>query len=332
MIKNLHQTLVIIGPTASGKTALSEVLAQELPGEIINADVGQFYAPLTIGTAKPDWKLYPYRAHLFDYVDQPHDINIIEYRKQATHIINEVTTRRHAPIMVGGSLFYLKSLFFPAQDLPESKKEKNNAHLGENIPQEHSSKWDELYQIDPERALAIHPNDLYRINRALTIWETTGVKPSCYKPIFNPAIRPLFISLEPSTDNINQRIELRTHIMLEQGWIDEARSLVGTPWEQFLGRKQLIGYWEIFEWIKRGEKKSEYPELVKTIQAQTRQYAKRQRTFWRGFVRQLELEQSDSNKYFSYKVISLAEQPSHADIAMLKKLWHSFSAHTPVTK
>lgn len=331
MIKKLQemsasQTLVIVGPTASGKTNLSEILAQELSGEIINADVGQFYAPLTIGTAKPDWKLYPYKAHLFDCVDQPRDINIMEYRRQATDAINQAATRKHVPIIVGGSLFYLKSLFFPAHDLPPQEnhhEENSNKGFSENNT-EPSSEWDQLYQIDPERALAIHPNDIYRINRALTIWKITGVKPSAYKPVFDPAIRPFFISLEPPTDIINQRIDLRTQIMLDQGWIDEARIFFGTPWEQFLERKQLIGYWEIFQWIRRGEKKSEYSELVKTIQAQTRQYAKRQRTFWRGFIRQLESENSEKNKNFSYQVVSLTEQPSDADMIKLKKLWSCF--------
>ena len=248
----------------------------------------------------------------------------MEYRQQATDAINQATTRNHISIIVGGSLFYLKSLFFPAHDLPS--QEQNfyiNAGVFENNT-ESSSEWDQLYQIDPERALAIHPNDSYRINRALTIWKITGVKPSAYKPVFDPAIRPVFISLEPPIDVINQRIDLRTEIMLAQGWIDEARTFIGTPWEQFMERKQLIGYWEIFQWIRRGEKKSEYSALVKTIQAQTRQYAKRQRTFWRGFIRQLESEHSAKNKNFSYQIVSLTEQPSDADIIKLKKLWACF--------
>ncbi|MBS1987444.1 tRNA (adenosine(37)-N6)-dimethylallyltransferase MiaA [Candidatus Dependentiae bacterium] len=320
MIKKLSRTLVIVGPTASGKTNLSETLAQELSGEIINADVGQFYRPLTIGTAKPNWESYPYKTHLFDCVDQPRDINIMEYRRQATDAMSKATARKHTPIIVGGSLFYLKSLFFPAHDLPEQKN--NHFHCEEAVSQEYS--WNQLYHIDPERALAIHPNDTYRINRALTIWKTTGVKPSAYKPVFDPALQPLFISLEPHIDVINQRIDLRTQIMLDQGWINEARTLIETPWEGFLERKQLIGYWEIFQWIRRGEKKSEYAELVKTIQAQTRQYAKRQRTFWRGLIRQLQSEQSQTNQNFSYHVISLTEQPSDADIIMIKKLWSCF--------
>ena len=87
MNKLIPYTLVIVGPTASGKTSLSEALAHELNGEIINADVGQIYAPLTIGTAKPLWQDYPFKAHLFDIVDQPIDINIMEYRRKATAAI-----------------------------------------------------------------------------------------------------------------------------------------------------------------------------------------------------------------------------------------------------
>lgn len=318
MNKIIPHTLVIVGPTASGKTSLSEALARELDGEIINADVGQLYAPLTIGTAKPVWQDYQFKAHLFDSVDQPVDINIMEYRRKATAALNTAVANNHTPIIVGGSLFYLKSLFFPAHELPAKAPDQEVAQHHNEINDDQL--WAHLYTIDPERALALHRNDIYRIKRALTIWETTGVKPSAYKPEFNPVIKPFFICLDPAVDMINQRIDLRTQIMLTQGWVDEVRTLLDTPWEKFLLRKQLIGYGEIFEWIRNGEQNSQFLDLVKTIQIQTRQYAKRQRTFWRSFVRQLEIYK----KSFQYNLISLSHQPSPADIDLIKKSYKEF--------
>lgn len=313
---HLPASLVIIGPTASGKTAASEAIAQAVHGEIINADVGQFYTPLTIGTAKPLWKDYPFKSSLFDIVDQPTDINIVHYRTQATTAIINATKQGLEPIIVGGSLFYLKSLFFPPHEFPVKQASKRS--LFDDVPDE--SLWDELYNIDPERALAIHHHDVYRIKRALNIWETTGIKPSAYKPEFKPVIRPFFVVLDLPTHVINQRIDQRTEIMLSHGWIDEVRALLNTPWEQFLSRKQLIGYYEIFEWLKHGEQPATFGELVKTIQRQTRQYAKRQRTFWRGLIQQLEAQKNN----FSYDLISFAHQPTLRDIHLLKNDYLKF--------
>lgn len=305
----IHPALIIVGPTASGKTSLSEILAERFGGEIINADVGQFYAPLRIGTAKPDWKSYPFRAHLFDIVDQPLDINILEYRNRVIEMVSEIRSRGKLPILVGGSFFYIKSLFFPVHEMPALSQ--NYVEKSEDIQQD---SWEELYKIDPERALELHRNDLYRIQRALSIWKKTGKKPSTYKPEFSPALRPYFISIEPSSEVITSRIDLRTAVMLNEGWIDETKLLVGTSWEPFLLRKQLIGYPEIFNWINNGEKKSELASLTETIQIQTRQYAKRQKTFWHGFSKLLE----NQHKNFSYFSTGLHEQPTACHVSEIE--------------
>ena len=108
---NFSNVLIISGPTASGKTNLSEKIAQEFDGEIINADVGQFYVPLSIGTAKPDWKNSPLKQHLFDIIDEPVNFNVSRYRELVFDKVNEIWAQNAIPILVGGSGFYLKSLF-----------------------------------------------------------------------------------------------------------------------------------------------------------------------------------------------------------------------------
>ena len=104
--------IVIYGPTGVGKSELSEKLAQTISGEIVNADVGQFYVPLSIGTAKPDWKNSPIKSHLFDIIDQPKNLTSFEYREKFINIAEQIWKNKKIPVVVGGSTFYLLSLFF----------------------------------------------------------------------------------------------------------------------------------------------------------------------------------------------------------------------------
>lgn len=279
--------LFISGPTASGKTGLAENLAEKISAEIINADVGQFYKPLSIGTAKPDLQNSKIPQHLFDIIDTPKDLTTFEYCDLVLNKINEISCKGKIPIVVGGSLFYIKSLYFPSKKF--EKKTDVDAKLTET-----ESLWETLNQIDPDRAKELHPNDEYRIKRALQIWLTTGVKPSTYKPEFNPPFNSLFIFINPEKEILLDRINKRTQIMFDQGWIDEAKKIMGTGWEKFIVYKGLIGYPEIFEWIKNGEKKDQINSLIKSIQIKTRQYAKKQITFWKSFKKQLLIDSKDN--------------------------------------
>ena len=144
--------LIIAGPTASGKTALSEKIANSFACEIINADVGQFYKPLSIGTAKPDWENQQVRHNLFDIIDEPEDLSVFKYRKLVLDKANQIWEQGKLPIVVGGSLFYLKSLFFPPQEL-EREQESNKKN---KIKKEDDNLWEVLNKIDPERAKKIH--------------------------------------------------------------------------------------------------------------------------------------------------------------------------------
>ena len=112
-LKNKPFVFIVYGPTGVGKTSLVDDLAKEVSLEIINGDVGQFYKPFTIGTAKPDWKNYQTPHHLFDIIDQPKSITVAEYRKLICQKVDEVSSRGNLPVIVGGSGFYLKSLFYP---------------------------------------------------------------------------------------------------------------------------------------------------------------------------------------------------------------------------
>ena len=105
--------LIIFGPTAVGKTDFALKVAERVPAEIVNMDVGQLYTPLSIGTAKPNWRSETVPHHLFDYVDKPRNITVVEYRKILLEVLEDIWQRGKLPIIVGGSGFYLKSIFFP---------------------------------------------------------------------------------------------------------------------------------------------------------------------------------------------------------------------------
>lgn len=284
--------LIISGPTASGKTAFSEKISKIYPCEIINSDMGQFYKPLSIGTAKPDLSKVSVEHHLFDIIDKPENLTIFQYYKLTLEKINHVLEKGKLPVIVGGSLFYLKSLYFSPKQL-ENKKElqdlKNFEKDGENL-------WETLKQIDPDRAEKLHPNDSYRISRALEIWHQTGIKPSLHNPLYDPKFNSIFVFINPDKEILQSRINKRTEEMiLKDEWIQEAEQFLNTEWEIFLKTKGLIGYPEILDWIKHGKKAADIYNLVSDIQLQTRQYAKKQITFWKSFKKLLIENKNNSN-------------------------------------
>lgn len=113
--------VVIYGPTGVGKSDFAEKLAQKIPGEIINADVGQFYIPLSIGTAKPAWHKSVIPHHLFDILDKPKNLTVYEYQKMFTQLTSEIWEHGNIPLAVGGCMFYILSLFFPSKKLSKQK-------------------------------------------------------------------------------------------------------------------------------------------------------------------------------------------------------------------
>ncbi len=283
----MTSALIITGPTASGKTSLALKIANIIPSEIVNADVGQFYKPLSIGTAKPDWKNNSVPHHLFDIIDRPEDLTVFRYRALVLEKVQEIFKRKRIPIIVGGSFFYLKSLFYPPIKLSNKKNPP--------IPEQSKNLWQSLFEIDPQRAETIHPNDTYRLTRALMIWKYTGDKPSSYLPKFDPEFNANIIFLCPDKEVLKQRINDRTIQMFScfPSWIDETKLIMGTEWEAFLEYKKLIGYPEIIKWIKEGQQSEK--ELIEIIQKKTWGYARRQIVFWKSFSKMLIKDNGKSN-------------------------------------
>jgi tRNA dimethylallyltransferase len=169
---------------------------------------------------------------------------------------------------VGGSGFYISALYFLLYELPVLSDTHNRGT------------WEDLYAIDPHRALKVNRSDTYRIQRALAIWQATGIKPSEFEPLFNPRAPSLFIVLDRERAPLYARINERVKTMLAHGWIDEVKALMGTDWISFLLQKKLIGYPEIIHFLAGKQSKTDYDLLVASIQQKTRNYAKRQISFF----------------------------------------------------
>ena len=277
--------ILVHGPTGVGKSETIEQIAATLPIEIVNCDVGQFYTAFSIGTAKPDWRSSKTRHHLFDVIDTPENFSVVKYKELITEKMAEIESRANIPVLVGGSGFYGKSLFFPplqsAHDVSCSEK----------------SSWEKLYELDPERAKALHKNDTYRIARACAIIQSGGSLSSQLAPHYDPLPGDcLVIFLTRTREELYSRINSRTYQMLTEGWIEEVMKLRGTPWESFLERKKLIGYTDILQYLKADiHDESSKDRLIEIIQQRTRNYAKRQETFWKMFKRLLEPHFEKSN-------------------------------------
>ncbi|MFC1842968.1 tRNA (adenosine(37)-N6)-dimethylallyltransferase MiaA [Candidatus Dependentiae bacterium] len=304
MGKKLKQKFIILvyGPTGVGKSGFSEKLAtslqaKKLPAQLVNCDIGQFYTKFGIGTAKPDWQSGAIKQHLFDIINEPKSFNVSEYRNLLFETIEKIWEQNNIPILVGGSGFYLKSLFFPPIDdeVIASKQEIYQKIGGQNNPSS-IDLWEKLHEIDPQRAAKIDKNDTYRVKRALEIWEKTGLKPSEFVPMFDFPSNFLFVFLNRERRELYERIDKRTYQMVHEGWIQEVEELMGTKWEHFFKEKKLIGYDVIVDYLKGDKDKKSLEKTVKIIQKKTRNYAKRQVTFWRSFCEQLEKESAKSKE------------------------------------
>lgn len=278
--------LFIYGPTGVGKTDFALQLSKEYGWntEIINIDVGQFYRPLSVGTAKPsidEQALIPH--HLFDCIDTPINFSVIEYRARFMTLIQEITARGKLPLVVGGSGFYLKSLFFPPDHITHTAANQDAYSQEDN-----DDSWALLNAVDPRRAGTIHPHDHYRIERALALWRTEKVLPSAHTAQGTVAWNNTIVFLWRDRPVLYERINQRVESMVRHGWLDEVRALQGTVWEEFIARKKLIGYHELFEMLKGCQSLAEYNATVATIQSKTRHYAKRQLTFWKFLTRSLQ--------------------------------------------
>ena len=273
--------VVILGPTASGKTALSLSLAEELHGEIINCDSVAIYREFDIGTAKPS-RAERARAphHLFDCVDPMQDVTAGEYARQARQVLQEINSRGHLPIVVGGTGLYLRALLEGLFAGP-LRSEELRERLRERVSRRGSPYLHKiLSRLDPATAAKIHPNDTPKLIRAIEVCLASRRKMSqLWQQGRDPlrGFRILRLGLDPNRAALYVRINQRADQMFEQGLVAETKRLLdryGTS-ARPLGS---LGYRQAVEFL-RGDLTRE--EAVRLVQQAHRNYAKRQMTWFR---------------------------------------------------
>ena len=273
--------VVILGPTASGKTALSLSLAEEFHGEIVNCDSVAMYREFDIGTAKPSLAERA-RAphHLFDCVDPVQDVTAGEYARQARQVLQEMKSRGHLPIVVGGTGLYLRvlleGLFVGPQRSEELRKRLRERAVRRGLPYLHKI----LSRLDHTTAEKIHPNDTPKLIRAIEVCLASRQKVSeLWQQGRDPlqGFRILRLGLDPDRAALYARINQRAEQMLQGGLIEETKKLIEKygPRARPLGS---LGYKQAAEFL-RGELTRE--NALTMIQQAHRNYAKRQMTWFR---------------------------------------------------
>lgn len=268
--------IIITGPTAVGKTDFADYLSKKLnfKTEILNADLGQFYTPLNIGTAKPDLEKVS-NYSLFNILNEPKDFTAFDFKELIFQKIQELWLKNIIPIIVGGSLFYIKTLFFQPKQL--SFKNSENIDFSENTTED---LYNKLISVDKLRACEINKNDRYRIEVALNLWYKSGLKPSDLKSDFSMPLnsKVLFYYLNRDRKELYDIINKRTEKLFQSGFIEEVDNL-DCNWKNFLIRKKIIGYNDILE-----NRYLDINKLVEKVSQRTRNYAKKQIIFWQKFM------------------------------------------------
>ncbi len=284
MVKQLPPALLLMGPTASGKSALAVQLAQKLDTEIISVDSALVFKGMNIGTAKPTLEEQgEVKHHLIDIIDPSESFSTGQFRKQALELMAEITARGKMPILVGGTMLYFKALTQGMAELPPANPEirKQLDHdldtLGKQVLHQR------LKGIDPESAARIHPNDPQRVQRALEVYEISGKPLSLFfKESQHNALpyRTLKIIIAPEDrKQLHDIIAQRFKQMLEQGLIAEVDKLYQRPdLNERLPAIRAVGYRQVWSYLKGDDDLSSM--TGKAIIA-TRQLAKRQFTWLR---------------------------------------------------
>ncbi|MBE7077640.1 MAG: tRNA (adenosine(37)-N6)-dimethylallyltransferase MiaA [Clostridiales bacterium] len=276
----MSKVLVICGATASGKTALSVACAKAFNGEIISADSLLVYKGLDIGTAKPSMEeRQGVPHHMIDVVDAKESFSVSDYEDMALPIVENLIAQGKMPIICGGTGFYINSILYKSQfgnvGADEQLREKY-----ERIAEEQGKEYLHgiLQEKDPESAKKLHYNDVKRVIRALEIFDVTGKPKSMQQDSPIPRFDFAAVSIEYPREVLYRRIELRVEQMFEQGLVEEVQTLLNGGVTEEMQCMQGIGYKEIAEGIRLGATVGEMKDLIKK---NTRNYAKRQETFFK---------------------------------------------------
>lgn len=276
----MRPLVAIVGPTASGKTALALSLASALGGEVVGADSRQVYRYLDIGTGKPTPQQRAQRPHhLVDIVNPDEPFTLARYLGLARDALEDIWSRGRVPLLVGGTGLYVWSLLEGWQvprvppDAALRRELEARASQGER-----ESLYQELECLDVVYARSIDPRNVRRVIRALEVCLTTGQPFSQLQHREPPGFSPLILGLTTARDELYGRIDARVDDMIKEGWVDEVRGLLGRGYSSGLPSLSGMGYREL-AWHLEG--RLGLPEAVARIKYRTHSFARHQYAWFR---------------------------------------------------
>ncbi len=277
------RVIVVGGATASGKTALAVALAEKYDGEVISADALLVYRGLDIGTAKPtaaERRGVPH--YMIDVAEPTENFSVSDYERMALPVLKDILSRGKTAIVCGGTGFYMQALLF-SRALGGAAADEKVREKYMRIAEEKGRGYlhSLLKECDVESAAKLHENDVKRVVRALEIYELTGKKKSEQHDSLTPRFAYEAYAVDYPREELYERIDRRVETMFDAGLVDEVKGLIARGVDEHCQCMQAIGYKEILEGLRGGESEGEMKEKIKK---NTRNYAKRQLTFFRKFA------------------------------------------------
>lgn len=279
MLTKKAKLIVILGPTASGKSELAVKLAKKFNGEIISADSRQIYRGLDIGTAKPTKKEVATVKHYLIDIKKPNQIYTVwQYKKDAIEAINQVVKKEKIPFLVGGTGLYIKAVV-DNLEVPKVRPDWRLRKKLESIIKNEGLKilYERLIKIDPEAAYIIDPNNPRRIIRALEVAIKTKKPFSQQRKKGHPIFNVLEIGLSHNKEKLKEKINKRANEMIKIGLVAEVRNLIKN-YNKNLPNFDAIGYREIIDYL---DGRFSLPEAIEKIKINTWRFAKRQMTWFK---------------------------------------------------
>ncbi|WP_204414677.1 tRNA (adenosine(37)-N6)-dimethylallyltransferase MiaA [Bacillus tianshenii] len=276
------KVIVIIGPTAVGKTRLSVELAQRVNGEIISGDSMQIYKEMDIGTAKVSKEEMQGVPHyLIDVKEPTEPYSVAEFQQEVRELIDRISVKGCIPIIAGGTGLYIQSVLFDYQFSDVGKNEEIRMRLERQVEEEGmDAVYGELRKIDPVSAANIHPNNVRRVIRALEVFHTTGKTMAEFQESQEQELLydVAFVGLTMDREALYDRINLRVDLMVEQGLFEEVESLYKKGIRDCQSI-QAIGYKELYRYFNGMLTKE---QAIDALKQNSRRYAKRQLTWFRN--------------------------------------------------
>lgn len=277
------KVVVIVGPTASGKTALSIELAKKINGEIISSDSMQIYKDMDIGTAKvTKEEMQGIKHYLVDFLSPEERYTVSNFKKDAENALEEIIQKGKTPIVVGGTGLYTDSLIYNIeyQDMKFDQEYRNELMQRADNPEELEKIWCEANLIDSESMSKISKNDKKRIIRVLEIYHATGKTKTEFEKLSRqnePKYDYKVFAIDMDRQKLYDRINLRVDLMLQKGLIEEVKNIL-SKYKTFPTAMQGLGYKEVVEYLNNI---TTYDEMTEKIKQESRRYAKRQLTWFR---------------------------------------------------